>query len=64
LVLSLTGDLATGTTTVAVKAVQRVTTVDQQPIDARKPSLVSTGPLEAKGTVPDSIHHYSILLYL
>ncbi len=41
-----------------------VTAVDQQPIDARKPSPVSTGPLEAKGIVPDSIYLPSLLLYL
>jgi hypothetical protein len=39
-----------------------VTAVDQQPIDARKPSPVSTGPLEAKGIVPDSILPFTIFV--
>jgi hypothetical protein len=46
-----------------VQAAQRVTTLYQPSIYARKPSPVSAGPLEAKGTVPYSIYHSSILLY-
>jgi hypothetical protein len=47
------------TTTWAAKAVQWVTTLDQKPIDARKPSPVSTEIVEAEDTVPDSIFHSS-----